>query len=47
MKLRVSAELRDWISARAKANKRSNTAEIGFLLDKARSKDGENGKADA
>ncbi len=45
MKLRVQPELRDWISAKAKANKRSNTAEVEFLLEEARRRDAEKGRA--
>ena len=42
IKVRVPVGIRAWIDERAKANKRSKTAEIEFLLEEARRKDEQN-----
>lgn len=39
IKARVSAGLKSWIGSRAKANKRSKSAEVEFLLEEARKRD--------
>lgn len=42
IKVRVPVGIKAWIDERAKANKRSKTAEIEFLLEEARRKDEQN-----
>lgn len=47
IKVRVPAGIKAWIDERARANKRSKTAEIEFLLEEARKKDEQYGQSAA